>query len=370
MYGGNFTEQGLPVFSGGGQSQFMRSTLTLTTDVIPGLTMASGTLYLTPTFQGGSITNLTLSGMVLLGNNTLSGLFNWTGGSIGGSLTVAGSAVLNASGGGLKSLNGALTNYGTVNWSGGDWTINNNNGFYTGAVYNQPGGLFDVQCDQSLNNYLDGYDYHGVGYGFFNNAGTLRKSAGSGTTYFTPPLTNSATVEADAGIIYFQGGYFGSPSANLAISLGGSTPGTGFGRIQFSTPLNVDGSFNVSTRNGYLPNPGAAFQVLNYPSSTNSFTCLSGLDLGGGILLQPQFGPTGLTLLATTYTTNASQPQLFINRTLGGLAITWPVGFQGWALQSTTNLSSAPWSMVSNACVNQAVVPISAPQQYFRLIGN
>ena len=118
------------------------------------------------------------SGSVTIPADAAFAVMDWTGGSIGGSLTVASNGVINASGGATKSLNGALTNYGTVNWSGGDWTINNNGG-YTGAVYNQPGGLFDVQCDQSLNNYLDGYDYHGTGYGFFSNAGTLRKSAGS-----------------------------------------------------------------------------------------------------------------------------------------------------------------------------------------------
>ena len=67
---------------------------------------------------------------------------------------------------------------------------------------------------------------------------------------------------------------------------------------------------------------------------------------------------------------NASQLQLFINRTLGGLGITRPVVFPGWTLQSNTKLSSSAWMAVCNACGNQAVVPISSPQQYFRLNKN
>jgi hypothetical protein len=222
-----------------------------------------------------------------------------------------------------------------------------------------------VQSDAALGGY-------GCCYGGFDvyNAGLYRKSAGSGAHNLYWVFHNVGTVEVDVGTISFGGGYFSGPSANLTASLGGASAGSGYGNLSFSNPLTFDGTFAVSTRNGYLPTPGASFQVLSYPSATNSFTCLSGLDLGGGILLQPQFGPTTLTLLATAYTTNASQPQLFVNHTLGGLAITWPVGFQGWALQSKTNLSSAAWSTVSNTCVNQAVVPISAPQQYFRLIGN
>jgi hypothetical protein len=199
------------------------------------------------------------------------------------------------------------------------------------------------------------------------NNGTFRKSAGSGNTVINVPFVNGGKVEAQTGNILFQRGYSGGPSATLSSSLGGVAPGTGYGKISFSSPPTFDGTFTVRTRNGYLPNPGATFQVLSYPSSTNSFTCLSGLDLGGGILLQPQFGPTGLTLLATAYITNASLPQLFINRTLGGLAIIWPVGFPGWTLQSNTNLSSPAWVTMSNACGNQAIVPGSAAQQYFRL---
>jgi hypothetical protein len=67
---------------------------------------------------------------------------------------------------------------------------------------------------------------------------------------------------------------------------------------------------------------------------------------------------------------NASQLQLFINRTLGDAAITWPVSFPGWTFQSNTSLSSSAWMPVSNACGDQAIVPISAPQQYFRLNKN
>jgi hypothetical protein len=229
-----------------------------------------------------------------------------------------------------------------------------------GEIANLPGGLFDIQCDQTLDNLCGSV-------ASFDNAGTVRKSAGTGTTSFNIPLNNAGMVEADTGTIAMNAGYSGGSSANLSISLGGPAPGSGYGQTSFASPLSLSGTFTVTTRNGYLPNPGATFQVLSYPSSTNSFTCLSGLDLGGGILLEPQFGSTSLTLRAMAYTTNASQPQLFINRTLGGLAIDWPAGFPGWTLQSSTDLSSSAWMAVSNACGNQAFVPINPPQQYFRL---
>jgi hypothetical protein len=304
---------------------------------------------------------------------------NWTGGAISGALNVASNGVLNLLGGsGLLGLSvgGTLTNAGTVNWTNGEVHLDDYFGVYlnAGPIVNLAGGVWNIQCDQVLLDAMNGYPYNTNAY--FLNQGLVRKTAGSGKTKigssgsYAVLFENFGTVEADMGTISFEGGYSGSPAANLAISLRNVTPGSGYGNIAFLTPLSLGGTFIVSTSGGYLPSPGDTFQVLNYPSSTNSFTCLSGLDLGSGILLQPQFGSTGLTLQAAAYTTGASQPQLFINRTLGGVAITWPVGFPDWTLQSTTNLSSPAWTAVSNPCGNQAVVPTGAPQQYFRLNKN
>jgi hypothetical protein len=294
------------------------------------------------------------SGSVTIPAEGVFAIMDWTGGEVDGALTVASNGVLNVNLGDRSVWTASLTNWGTIHWSDSQtWWL------YGGAIYNQPGALIDMQG----NGYLD-YELNSE---VVVNNGTFRKSAGSGNTVINVPFVNGGKVEAQTGNILFQRGYSGGPSATLSSSLGGVAPGTGYGKISFSSPPTFDGTFTVRTRNGYLPNPGATFQVLSYPSSTNSFTCLSGLDLGGGILLQPQFGPTGLTLLATAYITNASLPQLFINRTLGGLAIIWPVGFPGWTLQSNTNLSSPAWVTMSNACGNQAIVPGSAAQQYFRL---
>ena len=206
-----------------------------------------------------------------------------------------------------------------MNWQAGDVQARNNGGIGPVLVWNEPDGLWDIHCDR----YLFGDPSGGVTP--FQNAGLIRKSGGTSTTGFGVYLANSGAVEADIGTISF-GGYSNSSSASLSISLGGASPGSGYGRISFSTPLAASGTFSVNTRNGFLPSPGETFQVLSFPSATNQFECVSGLDLGGGILLQPEFSSTGLTFLAAAYTTNASLPQLFINTTLGGLAS--PLGAQ------------------------------------------
>lgn len=149
------------------------------------------------------------------------------------------------------------------------------------------------------------------------------------------------------------------------LDIGISGP-TSYGRIIFAGDILLAGTFDTALQNGFLPSPGEVFTVLNYPAASGAFSCLS-LDLGGGFLLQPQFSGTGLTLTVATYATNASQPKLFINPTLGGVAITWPPGFPGWVLQFATNLHTTNWIPVSVACGNQAVVPVAAQQQFFRL---
>src|SRR2546423_3607876 len=70
--GGTFTYGATPVLSGAGAIRFSGGNLTLLSDVIPNLQMAGGTLGLSPLFQGGSISNLSLGGVTLIGNNTVS----------------------------------------------------------------------------------------------------------------------------------------------------------------------------------------------------------------------------------------------------------------------------------------------------------
>ena len=71
--GGAFTLDAPPVFTGLGANRFLGTTLTMLHDAPPQLQLAGGSVTLGPAFQGGSITNLTLSGSTLLGTNTVTG---------------------------------------------------------------------------------------------------------------------------------------------------------------------------------------------------------------------------------------------------------------------------------------------------------
>jgi hypothetical protein len=93
----------------------------------------------------------------------------------------------------------------------------NNGGAYTGAIWNEAGALWDIQCDQALQDWSS--------YEQFQNAGRVLKSANGGTTGFSLYLDNSGTVEPQSGTIWFEnGGSLGGSlvaDAGAAINLAG-----------------------------------------------------------------------------------------------------------------------------------------------------
>ena len=342
------------------------------------ITFNSGTYTLSspPNFQGpgtvqlsagSSVTlnaftgNYSLNGATLVGQNTIAsnGIISLNGSDLGAgaTLTVLSNGVLNFPA--TVSLSGVVTNQGTINWLGGTVNINTNISVYTGTIWNQSGALFDIQCDQSMN--------YGIAPATFHNAGLLRKSASSGTTTFLVNLDNSTgTVQGQTGTLVINSSYTGSAAATLAISLASTNSGTGFGKIQFSTTNSLLGKFNLVTLGGYRPNPGNSFLVLGFPSVTGDFTCMNGLDLGGGLRLAPRPSASGLTLMAASYPVTAS-PNLILDHSLKGLLVGWPTNFAGWTLQTTTNLAAPSWSTLSVAGTNNTVAPIASDQHYFRL---
>lgn len=225
---------------------------------------------------------------------------------------------------------------------------------------NRPGGLLDVR--------LDGTFAVGSGTPTIHNAGTLRKSGGVGTLVISSPFAfgNQGTLQAQIGTIQLPNLYSETPSANLAVSLGGTTPGTQYGHIHFPSVPTFSGKFTVTTRNGFTPSPGNAFYVLSYPSATGNFIAMDGLDFGNGLRLEPHFAKTGLTLTTVTVPTSA-EPTLSIYRLPGSLLVSWPIEFTGYQLYSTTNLAPPVWTFMPVAGINNTVVPITSPQPYFRV---
>lgn len=100
-------------------------------------------------------------------NAVLKGTIGWTGGTLGGVLTLATNSTLNITNTVNHFIGGCLfTNFGTVNWSSA--TLYSGGG----AVFNNY-GLWNAQDDQQINIYFGGSV-------IFNNYGTFRKSGQTG----------------------------------------------------------------------------------------------------------------------------------------------------------------------------------------------
>src|SRR6185369_10525194 len=173
--------------------------LNLSNGVSGNLQLLSGS---TVNWSGGDLTgtNQVMAGATL----------NWSAGTLLGPLTVTASGVMNLVGSGVKYVEHVVTNAGTINFaSANDLSFYNNLTTYKGAIYNLAGALFDIQVDHSFNCACYGKE-------LFNNAGLLRKSAGSGITSIGITVTNTGTITTLQGTLNFNNGGFLGGTYNAA----------------------------------------------------------------------------------------------------------------------------------------------------------
>lgn len=148
------------------------------TDVVRSLTSLESILFL-----GGSLSLVTTSSiqnsLILTdgtltgaGDLTLEGQLFWTGGTMSGTGRTLAHGGMTISGSGMKTLDGrTLDNIANAIWSG-----TGEIGAVNGAILNNLGGAtFDVRNDATL-------QFNGGAEATFNNAGTVRKSDGMGST--------------------------------------------------------------------------------------------------------------------------------------------------------------------------------------------
>ena len=334
---GSFVMGVPPVISGPGLCEFTGTTLTLLQTAPTNLVLAGGSLYLGPAFQSsGGITNLTLNGSTLSSTNTVTGTLVWNSGTINGPLTITNGGVLNISGN--VTLENVLTNAGTVTMTGAAYlSVYNNTNTYLGKIYNLANGLWDIQTNTSI---ACGYC---VGNEFFNNAGTLRKSQGSGTASISVAFTNSATVEALVGTLSFSGSFV-TVGGNLDFGVSGVSS---FGQINVSGSVVLNGTVSAAWLNGFTPAVGNSFALLDYGSHSGTF---ANITLPPGTLGEGIYGLTAFSLMITNINAQTSPP-VFLNIKLVNTStavISWPSSATNYSLQTSTNLSSLSWSNITS----------------------
>jgi hypothetical protein len=246
-----------------------------------------------------------------------------------GSVDVASDATMIIEpGNGAKEILGGrvVRNYGVAVWTGEDVTIGD------GSVFrNEAGGSFDAQADDTF--------MSGAGGGTFFNAGTFGIN-GPSLPVFDVAFENSGTVDiqvgtldlnaeflhltgavvsgsgtldlSDASVTQFQGDVNPGTSAGVLnitgdlpqgasstcnIELSGPTVGTEYDQLNVSGLATLNGTLNVIT--SFTPTLGQTFTVLTFGSVEGSFATITGLDLGAGLTLQPQWNANSLNLVAT-----------------------------------------------------------------------
>ena len=316
------------------QFQFVSGFLQFPTNVIPNLDLRGGTLELGPGFQGGTITNLTMDGINLTNTMSVTGSLTVTNGSLNGVVPVANGGLLSAfnamvnaqvtvqaggrfvvesgtaslgngfnsnvsltvlNGGildvaGALTLDGPLTNSGTINVTNGTsiQAVNNGTASLAGGLVNLAPGVISLWNNSSLD---------GVGRGneYLLNLGAINKMSGTAqSTIDFSFLDNEGTLQSQHGTLLLQSSHGTLQSSEtLGIVLNSASD---YGKLSIVGAAPLNGFFNVSLGNGYVPAFGTSFSVVSYGSLSSSFTGFNYPGLPSADLWQPTYGSTALTL--------------------------------------------------------------------------
>jgi hypothetical protein len=212
---------------------------------------------------------------------------NWTSGSMNGTgvtQMAAGAAI--AITGDVRMSGRTLNNAGTLTLSGSGQM-----GLGSAAVLNNPAGsTIDFQNNGQF------YNIGGAASTIING-GLLKKSAGTGTSSINSNVTlnNTGTIDIETGTLSLPS-YSESATSKLTIVIGGTTPGTQFGRLVVSDAASFAGTLNVSLANGYVPNIADQFAIVQFGSKTGNFSATNGFNIGGAKQFSLIQNPTNFTL--------------------------------------------------------------------------
>ena len=240
----------------------------------------------------------------------------------------------------LQLTTRTLDNGGTAIWTGAG------NIFLTDAVItNRPGGLFNVQ-NTALLSFAGGAPR-------FDNAGTFRKSANTGTTTVSGvSFNNYGLVELQSGILSSFGGYFSASNSLLSSTIGGTNAGTGFGQLQVSGPITVNGGLGVSLTNGFTPVLNDSFAVLTAGSRSGAFTSFA---YPSNLVTMQLNNTTNSVVVVVTGVANPA-PQLLMPKISGtNVTLTWTaVSNLTYRLEFNPNLTPSNWSALGADVTSQS----------------
>jgi hypothetical protein len=307
-------------------------------------------------------TNVQLVGGTLGGTNVLRGGLSWVFGDWNGAggVTIVSNSVLSiVSGNDHNMADCMVVNFGTVAWSSGRIRGGGNAGTQVNNF-----GLWDAQSDQVFN-----ADYDAAGMSF-NNAGTLRKSAGGGITSLLGGVAfnNTGTVEVLTGIMSFNGGY---SQTGGTLSFGISSL-TDFGQISISGNAPLTGTLNINLRNGFQPGLGDTFQVMTYSSRTGTFTAVTGCSIGNGLFFDVMYENTRLLLVTKDGAPHLDSFKWSFNNGQFQFRLTTGTSGQTYVIEASTTLTN--WVPISTNALPDCVLEfvdtnaVNFPYRFYRAL--
>ena len=85
-------------------------------------------------------------------------------------------------------------------------------------------------------------------------------------------------------------------TGSLNISIGGLTAGTQYGQLNVTQAASLNGTLNISLINGFVPNVGDTFNILNASSVTGTFSTVNSLCINSNESFTLTYNPTGVAL--------------------------------------------------------------------------
>ena len=318
----------------GGTLTLRSGTFTVAPDAvfIPSVLAASNATFNFPSdysLEGLTLTETNVTGA---GNVTVTGSFNWSGGTLaeGGKLILPPGSVSAWTGTGNKGINRVVENSGTVTYSGTAWHFNL---FATssGRMENLAGGTLIFDGDGDVQQNFGGTNA-------INNAGLIVRRGAGTTTITSLPLNNTGTVRIEAGALQPAGGFTQTgvlsgggtfvgnltnngilrpdplPGAGLTIN-GALTQGAA-GRVELTLAgrdatlahrlltvtgaAALNGTLAVILRAPFDEEANAVMEVIRYASRSGDFTATEGLTGNFGYDFTRAFTGTALQLTVTT----------------------------------------------------------------------
>ncbi|HWE37858.1 MAG TPA: hypothetical protein VG406_14915 [Isosphaeraceae bacterium] len=129
----------------------------------------------------------------------------------------------------------------------------------------------------------------------FDQGSTLTSTGGTVTGVL---LENAGLVEP-MGTLAVSGNYQQDATGVLSMTVGGTTPGTGYDQLTAGGTATLGGTLDVATTGGFVPSPGDAFVLVQSTGGDSGQFTTTSLDAGPNRLFQLDYASNEVVLNTT-----------------------------------------------------------------------